>query len=90
MGDAGIGWLSGSQALVWDGMQQTLRRFPHAAIVIVLHLQRDPPQTVGFLHQLEASGYKLRCINYEGDIVATDAAAILAQPQDHWTLRLVR
>jgi FkbM family methyltransferase len=41
----------GAEALVWEGMQETLWRFPHAAIVLELHLQRDPPQTVGLLHE---------------------------------------
>ncbi len=27
--------------------------FPHAAVVMELHRQRDPPQTVGFLHEIE-------------------------------------
>jgi FkbM family methyltransferase len=78
----------GAEALVWAGMQETLRRFPHAAIVMELHLQRDPPQTVGLLHKIERSDYALRSINYEGEIVPTEAAAILAQPQEHWTLWL--
>ena len=80
----------GAEALVWEGMQQTLRRFPHAAIVLELHLQRDPPQTVSLLHQIERAGYALRTVGYEGDIVPTDAATILAQPQEHWTLWLLR
>jgi|DewCreStandDraft_2_1066082.scaffolds.fasta_scaffold02494_4 FkbM family methyltransferase len=78
----------GAEALVWEGMQKTLRRFPHAAVVLELHLQRDPPQTVGFLHQVERAGYALRAINYEGELVPTDSDTILAQPQEHWTLWL--
>jgi FkbM family methyltransferase len=78
----------GAEALVWEGMQATLRRFPHAAIVIELHLQRDPPQTVGFMHEIERAGYPLRSINYDGDIVPVEADTILAQPQEHWTLWL--
>ncbi|HZT79916.1 MAG TPA: FkbM family methyltransferase [Gemmataceae bacterium] len=78
----------GAEALVWEGMQKTLRRFPHAAVVLELHLQRDPPQTVGFLHQLQRAGYALRAINYEGDLVPTDPDTILARPQEHWTLWL--
>jgi FkbM family methyltransferase len=78
----------GAEALVWDGMQETLRRFPRAAIVLELHLQRDPPQTIGFLHKIERVGYKLRSINYEGEVVPTDAATVLAKPQEHWTLWL--
>jgi FkbM family methyltransferase len=77
----------GAEALVWEGMQKTLRRFPRAAVVLELHLQRDPPQAVGLLHQIERT-YGLRCINYEGEIVPTDAATILARPQEHWTLWL--
>jgi hypothetical protein len=64
----------GAVALVWEGMQATLRRFPHAAVVLELHLQRDPPQTVGFLHYLQRSGYSLH--------------SIVAKAQEHWTLWL--
>lgn len=77
-----------AEALVWEGMQQTLRRFPNAVVVLELHLQRDPPQTVGFLHQLQRAGYALRSVGYEGDLVPTDPDAILAQPEEHWTLWL--
>jgi FkbM family methyltransferase len=78
----------GAEALVWEGMQKTLRRFPHTVVVMELHLQRDPPQTVGLLHQIERAGYALRTINYEGEVVPTEAATILGQPQEHWTLWL--
>jgi FkbM family methyltransferase len=80
----------GAEALVWEGMQATLRRFPHAVVVLELHLQRDPPQTVGVLHQLQRAGYSLRSIGYEGNLVPTNAYAILARPQEHWTLWLQR
>ncbi|HXG09192.1 MAG TPA: hypothetical protein VNK04_05325 [Gemmataceae bacterium] len=50
--------------------------------------KRDPPQAVGLLHQIERAGYALGTINYEGDIVPTDADTILAAPQEHWTLWL--
>ncbi len=78
----------GAEALVWEGMQETLRRFSNTAVVLELHLQRDPPQTVGFLHEIERAGYPLRSINYEGEVVPVEAGAILAQPQEHWTLWL--
>jgi FkbM family methyltransferase len=78
----------GAEALVWEGMQQTLRCFPHAVVVMELHLQRDPPQTVGLLHQIERAGYALRTINYDGEVVPADGATILGQPQEHWTLWL--
>lgn len=80
----------GAEALVWEGMQQTLRRFPYAAIALELHLQRDPPQTVGFLHEIERAAYPLRSINYEGEIAPVDTDTILAQPREHWTLFLQR
>jgi hypothetical protein len=50
----------GAEALVWDGMQQTIKRFPHAAVLVELHLQRDPPQITSFLHQLERLRPSLR------------------------------
>lgn len=70
----------GAEALVREGMQATLKRFPHAASLIELYLQRDPPQTVGFLHQIERAGYLLRSVNYEGEVVPTEAATILGPP----------
>jgi hypothetical protein len=80
----------GADALVWEGMQQTLRRFPQAVVVLELHLQHDPPQALSLLHQTERAGYRLRTVSYEGEIVPTDAATILAQPQEHWSLWLCR
>ncbi len=76
----------GAEDLVWEGMQRTLRRLPHAAVFLELHLQRDPPQTVGFLYEIERSSYPLRSISYEGEVVPVEADTILAQPQEHWTL----
>lgn len=80
----------GAEALVWEGMQQTLRRFPHAAVVLELHLQLDPPQVANFLHQLERRGHALHFVNYDSDVVPTDAETILANPQEHWMLWLAR
>ncbi|MCS7168054.1 MAG: FkbM family methyltransferase [Gemmatales bacterium] len=80
----------GAEALVWVGMPKALRRFPQAAVVLELHLQRDPPQTTNLLHQIERAGYALQTVGYEGDLMSTDAATILAQPQEHWRLWLVR
>lgn len=79
----------GAEALVWDGMQKTLMRFPHTAVVMELHLQRDPAQTVEFLHRLERQCV-LRAISYEGEIEPIAADAILARPTEHWTLWLQR
>lgn len=80
----------GAEALVWEGMQETLTRFPHVAVLVELHLQRDPPQVTSFLHQLERNGYGLRYLNYEGDIAATDPATIVANPQEHWMIWVQR
>lgn len=80
--------VEGAEALVWEGMQKTLRRFPHAAVLVELHLERDPPQITSFLHQLERSGYSLRFVNYDGDVVPTDSATIVANSQEHWILWL--
>ena len=80
----------GAELLVWDGMRQTLNRFPHVTVVMELHLQRGPAQTAGLLHKIERAGYPLRSINYEDEVVPVDADTILAQPQEYWTLWLVR
>ncbi|MCL6505406.1 MAG: hypothetical protein K6T59_00110 [Bryobacteraceae bacterium] len=71
-------------------MQEPLCRFPHAAVVLELHLQRDPPQVTSFLHQLERQGYTLRRLNYDGNIASTDSATIVANPQEHWMLWMQR
>jgi FkbM family methyltransferase len=78
----------GAEALVWEGMQETLPRFPNATVLVELHLQRDPPQVTSFLRELERDGLALRYPNYEGEIAATDAATIVANPQEHWMLWL--
>ncbi|MCX7702061.1 MAG: FkbM family methyltransferase [Gemmataceae bacterium] len=78
----------GAEALVWEGMQQTLRRFPDAVIVVELHLQRNSLGLEAFLRQVQNEGYALRSINYAGDIVPVDTDTILNQPQEHWTLWL--
>lgn len=80
----------GAELLVWEGMQEALQRFPRTTVVMELHLQRDPPQTADLLQRIIHAGYRLRCLNYDGEIVPTDAATILEQPQEHWTLWLRR
>ncbi len=73
----------GGESLVWERMQQTLKNFPHAVVLIERHLQRDPPQVAGFLHQLKRAGYELGFVTYEGEIVSVYPATILSQPQEH-------
>jgi FkbM family methyltransferase len=80
----------GADSLVWAGTAATRRRFPAVAIAMELHLQRDPPATAALLDRIVADGYALRSIDYQGAVVATEAAAILANPQEHWTLWLQR
>jgi len=82
--------VEGAEALVWEGMQKTLRRFPQVVVVLELHLRHDLPQAMSLLHQIETAGYSLRVINYEGEIIETERAAILGQPQEHWALWLQR
>jgi FkbM family methyltransferase len=79
----------GAEALVWEGMRQTFRRFRHAVVVLELHVERDPPQALSLLHQIESAGYPLRTINFEGEVVETDRAAIIGQPNEHWALWLL-
>jgi FkbM family methyltransferase len=80
----------GAEALVWDGMTETRARCSSLVTVIELHLQRDPKQTAEFLENITVGGYQLRSINYDGDVVSTDAARILSNSQEHWTLWLRR
>ena len=77
----------GAEALVWEGMQETLRRFPHAAVVLELHLQRDPPQTIGFLHEIARACYRLRAINCRPVFRETIGVKILPYPTLRAALR---
>ncbi len=78
----------GAEALVWKGIQETLRRFPQRVVILELHLQREQPQVANFLHQLKRRGHARRFVNYDGDVVLTDARTIFANPQEHWILWL--
>lgn len=80
----------GAETLIWEGMQETLRRFPGAAVVLELHVEADPEQAGVFLRRVEREGYALRFINYEGEIVATDRETVLRQPKEHWAMWLQR
>jgi hypothetical protein len=79
-----------AEALVREGMQRTLFRFSHAAVILERHFQRDPTQTVGIPHEIERVGYPLRSINYEADVVPVEADTIPAQPLEDWSLWLRR
>ncbi|MCS6978028.1 MAG: hypothetical protein NZM31_13615 [Gemmatales bacterium] len=62
---------------------------PHAAIVMDLHLQRDLPQAINFLHHIEETGYPLRSMSYEGDLVLVEANTMPNQLQKYWALWLI-
>jgi len=80
----------GAEGLIWNGMQKTLRRFPQAIVALELHWNRDPPQALALLQEIEAAGYPLRAINFEGEIVETDRESILSRSLEHCTLWLQR
>lgn len=78
----------GAEALVWDGMQRTLQKFPHAVVVLELHLLRDPQQTKELLEEIVEEGYALRHIDYQGFVCPASMQTILENPHEHWTLWL--
>ncbi|MCO6454929.1 MAG: FkbM family methyltransferase [Pirellulaceae bacterium] len=78
----------GAEGLVWEGMRQTLRRFPQTVVVLEVHLGRGPWQVQDLIRQMEADGFAPRAINYEGDIVDISLETIVEQPHEHWTLWL--
>ena len=80
--------VEGAEALVWEGMQETLRRFRHAVVVMELHLAQPQSQLLSLLHEIERVGYHLRHVNYEGNLTLVDPATILGQPREHWMLWL--
>jgi hypothetical protein len=71
-------------------MQSMLLRVSQMIVVLKRHLQRDPPQVTSFLHQMERSGYRLRFVNYDWDLVPTDPGTIVANPQGNWMLWMQR
>lgn len=78
----------GGELLVWEGMRRTRERFPQVAIVMELHLPRDPENASQLLSAIQRDGYTLRAINYAGKIVATTEGLVLGRPEEHWTLWL--
>jgi FkbM family methyltransferase len=82
--------VEGAEPLVWNGMRQTLRRFPAMAVVAELHMSESPHLAIAWMHEIERVGYQLRHINYDGDIVPVDIGNIISNPQEHWMLWLQR
>ena len=82
--------VEGAESWAWEGMQQTLRRFPQVAVVAELHLAAHPQRALAWLHRVERMDYPLRHISYDGDVVPVHSATILAHPKEHWMLWLQR
>ncbi|GIW80409.1 MAG: hypothetical protein KatS3mg105_2216 [Gemmatales bacterium] len=80
----------GAESLVWQGMQETLKRFPQAVVVMELHQQRELERSAELLRGIERDGYSLRAINYDGEIIAVDSATVLEQPGEHWAGWIVK
>lgn len=73
-----------------NGNVETRERFPRAAIVLELHLLRDPENASQLLAAIGRDGYSLRAINYGGQVASTTENIVLSQPEEHWTFWLVR
>jgi FkbM family methyltransferase len=78
----------GGELLVWEGMRRTRARFPQAAIVVELHLPRDPENARRLLAAIQRDGYAMRAVNYAGQIMPTTERIVLGRPDEHWTLWL--
>jgi FkbM family methyltransferase len=78
----------GAESLVWDGMRETRRRFPHVACAIELHWGRDASTAMAFMKQVIDEGYPLRFINYEAELAVVTPEIIAANPHEHWMLFL--
>ena len=77
-----------AELLVLEGMRATRERFPQTAIVLELHLPRDPENAGRLLSAIQHEGYALQAIHYTGQVVPTTETIILARPEEHWTLWL--
>ncbi len=78
----------GAESLIWDGIRETRRRFPDAVIVLELHVPRDPTDASTLLDEIQAGGYALQAIQFDGSLVSTSPSEILTRPYGHWTLWL--
>ncbi|GIW78778.1 MAG: hypothetical protein KatS3mg105_0585 [Gemmatales bacterium] len=76
----------GAEALIWEGMQKTLKRFPQAVVVMELHQHRELKRSAELLRQIEQDGYSFRRINYEGEVGPVSSATILERPWEHWAV----
>jgi FkbM family methyltransferase len=76
----------GAEALGWAGMEETRQKSPHVAIVLELHVLRDPTSTARLIETIQRDGYPLRAIQYDGSLASVSAQRILQRPDEHWTL----
>lgn len=75
----------GAEILIWDGMQQTLQRNPGVHMFIEMTIN---PAAEAWLDRLEAEGYHLRYVAYDGTTPSFDRAAMHDEPL--WMLYLHR
>ena len=76
-----------ADALVWDGMRETLRHHAGCVVALELHLL---PDTWELLSRIQRGGYALRHVAYDGSVVETTIDDILEHPDEHWMLWLQR
>jgi FkbM family methyltransferase len=60
----------GAEDRIWRGMLRTLEKNPNAVIILEVHPDRgyDAP---AFLHEIQAAGFPLRCIDAHGSVTRT-------------------
>ncbi len=78
----------GAESLVWEGMRDTRKRLPGAVIVLEMHVPRDPADASTLLDGIQAEGYALHTIQFDGTLVQTSASDVVNRPHAHWTLWL--
>lgn len=81
--------VEGAEASVWDGMTGTRDANPEAVVVMEVGSPRGY-NLESFLLKIKDSGYPLRYVNYDGEVVDTDIDTVLANAKDLPTLWLQR
>src|SRR5262249_55585125 len=79
----------GAEERIWRGMQQTLSRWPGLGIVMEVHPARyaDP---AAFLGQIEAAGFPLQAVGFDGQVRPLSAPQVLASTGEETMLFLRR
>ncbi|MEZ6099973.1 MAG: FkbM family methyltransferase [Pirellulaceae bacterium] len=76
----------GAELAVWHGMQESLRRFPNAAVVIELHFDRAAGEVHELLGELQRAGKPIRRVADDGRLVLVSGQEIHRAEGQHWTL----